>query len=74
MTVDDYVMTWFDTGAMGVTTMYGRVLKAGARTYTVQWESGIRNRLAQNYRGIDRVDSADVDHRAFLKLRKDSEK
>lgn len=73
MVVGDYVKTWFDTGAMGVTTMYGRVIKSGRATYTVRWESGICNRVVQGYRGVDRVAAADVDHRAFLRLRTESE-
>jgi hypothetical protein len=43
----DYVRTWFDTGAMGATVLYGRVVKAGPRTYTVLWESGLRNRIVR---------------------------
>jgi hypothetical protein len=32
--------------------MYGRVVKAGPKSYTVLWESGFRNRLEQ---GDERV-------------------
>jgi hypothetical protein len=45
----DLVQTWFDTGAMGATIIYGRVICAGRVNFTVQWESGIRNRVAQSY-------------------------
>jgi hypothetical protein len=45
----DYVQTWFDTGAMGATILYGRVVSAGPRTYLVRWESGIQNRVTQEY-------------------------
>lgn len=46
------VWTWWDSGAMGASQMYGRVVKAGPKSYTVLWESGFRNRLEQ---GDERV-------------------
>lgn len=49
----EFVWTWFDTGAMGSNILIGRVVKAGSATYTVEWESGIRNRVMQGYRGIN---------------------
>lgn len=42
------VETWFDTGAGkmgGPRLIYGRVVSAGAKTATIEWESGIRNRV-----------------------------
>jgi hypothetical protein len=47
-TVGDIVKYWYDTGAMGPTTLYGRVIDAGGKTYRVLWESGNRNRLEQS--------------------------
>lgn len=47
-----FVQTWFDTGAMGAAILFGYVIKAGPKTYTVMWESGIRNRIQQTLLGI----------------------
>lgn len=57
----DFVRTWFDTGAMGPTILYGRVIKAGPATYTVRWISGIQNRIQQGWKIVERVDRADLD-------------
>lgn len=43
----DLVQCWFDTGAMGAMILYGHVMAAGSRTFTVQWESGLKNRRQQ---------------------------
>lgn len=48
----DYVQYWFDTGAMGTTILYGVVITSGPKTYTVEWESGIKNRLRQNSKTV----------------------
>ena len=48
----DIVTYWYDTGAMGCRHLYGIVVKAGPKTYTVCWESGIRNRLDQGRRDV----------------------
>ncbi len=37
----------FDTGAFGLTTLFGIVEQAGEKTFTVRWESGIRNRVSR---------------------------
>ena len=37
----------FDTGAFGVSPIYGTVVSAGPATFTVEWESGLRNRCRQ---------------------------
>lgn len=37
----------FDTGALGLTTLYGVVTAAGPRSFTVRWESGLTNRRPQ---------------------------
>jgi len=39
------VQTLFDTGAMGLQCLYGRVIEKGRKVFTVRWESGIRNRI-----------------------------
>jgi hypothetical protein len=53
--VGDRVRYWFDTGAFGCQFVHGTVEKAGARTYTVRWESGIRNRLRQGWKDVLRL-------------------
>lgn len=40
------VRVWFDDGMHG-TWVHGDVIAAGPKTYTVRWESGLRNRLKQ---------------------------
>jgi len=59
--VGEEVQTWFDTGAMGCTILRGRVVKASPMTYTVEWESGLRNRIRQ---GDKRVKLAEANHAA----------
>lgn len=61
MKVGDYVWTWFDTGAMGASYLYGRVVKAGPKTYTVQWQSDLRNRVQQGDWRVKLVSPADVE-------------
>ena len=51
-TLGHYVYTLFDTGARGLQTLYGRIVKAGEKTVTIEWESGIRNRLRLPHREI----------------------
>jgi len=50
--VGDFVWFYFDTGAMGVQPCYGKVIKAGQKTFTVRWMSGLCNRLRQDNRDI----------------------
>lgn len=45
--VGTLVKCFFDTGARGLTTLFGIVIKAGEKTFTVKWESGLQNRRAQ---------------------------
>jgi hypothetical protein len=61
MKIGDYVWTWFDTGAMGAAILYGRVVKAGPKTYTVRWESDLQNRIHQWDRRVKLVEQRDVD-------------
>jgi len=46
--VGTYMETWFDTGAMGASLLYGRVIASGPKTYRVRWESGLTNRVQQD--------------------------
>lgn len=57
MQVGDLVKTWFDTGAMGAQILYGRVEKAGPKTYTVRWESDLTNRIRQGDAGLALIDA-----------------
>lgn len=41
----EYVQTQWDTGAFGYRTLYGRIVARGPRTVTIEWESGLRNRV-----------------------------
>ena len=50
--VGDHVETYFDTGAFGVSLLWGKVVAAGPKTFTVEWESGLRNRLRQGDGGV----------------------
>jgi hypothetical protein len=44
----DLVQTYFDTGAFGAKILYGRIVKAGPKTATIEWESRNRNRIEQS--------------------------
>lgn len=52
------VKTWFDTGAMGATILFGVVTACGPKTFTVTWESGIRNRVRHGQRCVEVCDGA----------------
>lgn len=41
----DIASYWYDTGAFGMKTLLGVVIKAGPKSFTVRWESGICNTL-----------------------------
>lgn len=43
----DLVQYWYNTGAFGYQIAYAVVIKAGPKTYTVQFRSGNRNRVRQ---------------------------
>ena len=61
----EIVRYWFDAGGrsttqgMGPQIIYGIVTAAGAKTYSVTWESGNRNRLRQGDRRVALVVDAD---------------
>lgn len=48
LTKGTHVRIWFDTGAMGAQWLFGTIIHAGQRTFTVEWESTIRNRFRQD--------------------------
>lgn len=47
-----FVKYLFDTGARGLAYIYGIVEKAGPKTFTVRWPSGIHNRVRQGDRDV----------------------
>jgi hypothetical protein len=57
----DLVAYLYDTGGFGHQTLYGVVEKAGSKSYTVRWESGIRNRRPQNDHLVRGVHSDELD-------------
>jgi hypothetical protein len=63
-------MTWFDTGARGVTPLYGIVEAVGPKRVTVRWESGARQRLRRGDQTGELVLKArhDVDPWALKRL------
>lgn len=58
LSTGEKLWTLFDTGAMGVAVMTGVVRKSGPKTATIEWESGIRNRLTWEWliRNCDKGD------------------
>jgi hypothetical protein len=50
-----YVRAYFDTGAMGAEIIYGVVVAAGPRAFTVRWEGGNTNRCRQGEDTVTRV-------------------
>ncbi len=49
----DLVQYFFDTGCRGYAFVYGVVIAAGPKAFTVRWESGIVNRVQRdNDRGV----------------------
>jgi hypothetical protein len=70
----DLVWIWWDTGAMGSTILYGRVIAAGPRTYRVRWESGLTNRIAQDRREVALVTtSTEIDAATAAMVRAEAE-
>lgn len=68
--VGDIVAYQFDTGALGLTTLWGEVVAAGAKTFTIRWESGVKNRLSQGDRRISLVtdpETIEEARRSFLR-------
>lgn len=57
----DIVETFFDNG-LGGAILYGIVEHAGPRKYQVCWESGLRNRFDQDYRGTPIADLEPCGH------------
>jgi len=51
----DLVQYWFDTGCRGHQWLYGVVIAAGPKSYTVRWESGVCNRLRQGDKNVEPI-------------------
>ncbi len=60
MQVGDVVKYYFDTGALGFQYLFGVVEQAGPRTFTVRWESDIRNRVRQGNHLVTRITDPDL--------------
>lgn len=51
-----FVRTWWDTGAMGVSILYGIVVKSGPKAVVIQWPNGTRNRIDREFnKGVEDV-------------------
>lgn len=65
----NFVMTYFDTGALGPAPLFGVVIAAGPLAFTVRWESGLVNRIRQEARGgLTRIPRHELDTRALEAL------
>ena len=73
MQVGDIVKYSFDTGALGFQYLFGVVEQAGPKTFTVRWESDLRNRVRQGNHLVTRVTDpellAEVHAQPFLRSR-----
>lgn len=67
---NDIVKYWFDTGARGYEILYGLVVKSGPKTFTVVWESGLKNRLDQATFSVKHINDADQLEDAVLALKR----
>jgi len=63
-----YVETWFDTGAMGASLLYGRVIASGPKMYRVRWESGLTNRVQQDNDNIKPARVLGLAQEAMMKV------
>ena len=68
MDTGDLVQIWFDTGALGWTICYGRVIASGPKTYRVRWESGRTNRIRQDDTNVARVHDVETATKAMRKV------
>lgn len=68
--VGDIVKMFFDTGAFGAQILFGLVVKAGPKTYTVEWESNHRNRLEQGRTIVASVEDPELLEEARKGLRR----
>ena len=66
----DIVKMFFDTGAFGAQILFGLVVKAGPKRYTVTWESQLRNRLEQGRAIVTLVEDAELLEEARKGLRR----
>lgn len=62
------VQTQFDTGAMGLRTLYGRVIAKGPRRCTIKWESGVVNRVEWGRNDISPARDAEYARQAMAKV------
>lgn len=51
----DLVQYWFDTGCRGHQWLYGVVIAAGPKSFTVRWESDNRNRLRRGDKSVQPI-------------------
>lgn len=68
----DVVKMYFDTGAFGAQILFGLVVKAGPKAYTVVWESGLKNRLEQGRTIVTLVEDPELLEEALKGLRRAS--
>lgn len=66
----DVVKMYYDTGAFGARVLFGFVIKAGPKSYTVVWESGIKNRLEQERTIVALVEDPELLEEAHKGLRR----
>jgi hypothetical protein len=68
----DFVSVWYDAGAGrtgGATILFGVVISAGPKMFSVRWESGIVNRVRyEKPRGVKKVSRSELDRRALRAL------
>ena len=71
----DLVQYWFDTGAFGAKILFGVVIKAGPKAFTVRWESGIQNRIRQDHhKGVELITDKDLLAEVRPDMRAESER
>lgn len=63
----DYVRIWWDTGAMGMSILYGLVVKSGPKSITIRWPNGTRNRVnRENGKGVEIVRVDEIEEAARI--------
>lgn len=69
MKIGDLVQCWWNTGRDDSGYIYGIVVMSGPKTFTVRWESGIRNRRPQGCQKVTLVPKRlEASARAALQL------
>jgi hypothetical protein len=65
----DLVRYFYDTGAMGVTLIWGLVINAGPKAFRVRWESGHTNWLKHTEpKGVTPVTNIEEAREAFAQF------